>query len=117
MSRLVQVAACGHLDRAGPLAGRSDLSDRMLQIFTCERPTVCFFWKPHAGANAAFFLALGELQVLREGTFVPDAPVLPLSVSGRSARIVPLTSTAPPCTTGKAATASSPLLSLGPAGC
>ena len=77
MSCVVQVAVYGHLDRAGPFVGRSDLSDRVLHVFTCERPTVCSFWEPHAGANAAFFLTFGELQVVGGGTVVPDGPVLP----------------------------------------
>ena len=57
------------------VAGRSDLSDQALHVFTCERSTVRFVREPHAGANAVF-LTPGELQVPGEGTSVPDVPVL-----------------------------------------
>ncbi len=77
MSSLAQIPVRGHLDQAGPLAGRSDLSNRVLQVFICERPSVCFFWEPYGGANAAFFLELDVLQRLGPGVAVPDTPVLP----------------------------------------
>ncbi len=54
-SCLLQVPVHGHLDQADPLVGDADLSDRVLQVFACERPTVCCVWTPRAGANAAFF--------------------------------------------------------------
>ena len=62
MSCLAQIPVGGHLDGAGPLAGRADLSDRVLHVFTCDRSLVCSFWEPQGGANSAFFLRLDELR-------------------------------------------------------
>lgn len=77
MSSLAQIPVRGHLDQAGPLAGREDVSDRVLHVFVCERPTICFFWDPLEGANAAFFSALDALGASGSDAAVPDASVLP----------------------------------------
>ncbi len=37
MSSLAQIPVRGHLDYAGPLAGRPDLAGKVLHVFTCER--------------------------------------------------------------------------------
>ncbi|PTQ58802.1 hypothetical protein C8J45_1185 [Sphingomonas sp. PP-CE-3G-477] len=62
MSCLAQIPVRGHLDHVEPLAGRPDLLDKVLHVFTCERLTICDFWDPHRGANAAFFLDEEELR-------------------------------------------------------
>ena len=62
MSCLAQIPVRGHLDQIGPLVGRTDLLDKILHVFTCERLTICDFWDPCSGANAAFFLDEEELR-------------------------------------------------------
>ena len=81
MSCLAQIPMRGHLDQAGPFAGRDSLlADEVLHIFTCERPSVCSFWDPHGGANAAFFLDVHKLDPSSPGIVVSSVPVLPGSL-------------------------------------
>lgn len=77
MSALAQIPVHGHLDQAGPLAARSDLACKVLHVFICERPTVCSFWAPEGGANAAFFLNVEDLRTEEPETETPIVPVLP----------------------------------------
>ena len=77
MSCLAQVPVRGHLDHAGPLAGRPDLTGKVLHVFTCERLTICDFWDPRSGANAAFFLDAEELRPEGAGPAGPVVSVLP----------------------------------------
>ncbi|MGI4795405.1 MAG: hypothetical protein ACRYG8_15290 [Janthinobacterium lividum] len=77
MSCLAQIPVRGHLDHAGPLAGRPDLAGKVLHVFTCERLTICDFWDPRSGANAAFFWDEGELQPKGAASAGPIVSVLP----------------------------------------
>ncbi len=77
MSCLAQIPVRGHLDQAGPLAGRPDLAGKVLHVFTCERLTICDFWDPRSGANAAFFLDAAELRAEGAGPAGPIVSVLP----------------------------------------
>jgi hypothetical protein len=77
MSHLAQLPVAGQLDLAGPLAGRADLADRVLHLFTCERPTIDAFWGPHSGANAAFFLPRAALGDAPTALPEPETPLLP----------------------------------------
>ena len=77
MSCLAQIPVRGHLDHAGPLAGRCDLSGKVLHVFTCERLTICSFWDPMGGANAAFFLDAEELRHEEPAAAAPIVSVLP----------------------------------------
>lgn len=77
MSCLAQIPVRGHLDQAGPLAGRADLSGKVLHVLTCERLTICDFWDPRSGANASFFLDADEIQHGTSAAATPIVPVLP----------------------------------------
>lgn len=77
MSCLAQVPVCAHLDHAGPLARRPDLAGKVLHVFTCERLTICDFWDPRSGANAAFFLDAEELRHKGAAPAGPIVSVLP----------------------------------------
>lgn len=78
MSCLAQIPVAGHLNRLGPLADMPEAADRVLHIFTCERPTICSFWEAEGGANAAFFAPASSLDPTAEmGAGAEDAPLLP----------------------------------------
>ncbi len=81
MSAMVQIPVRGSLDRVDWIAARADMADRVLHLFTCERPSEsrapCPFWELEDGANAAFFLREGELGDTVSALPSPEPEILP----------------------------------------
>ena len=97
MSAMAQIPVRGNLDRVDWNAARADMADRVLHLFTCERPSVCPFWELEDGANTAFFLRESELgdaaSVPPEGS---GAPVAHASRGKDGKSVLPPSPIAPP---------------------